>query len=110
MGKITIGTMFVKTDKQDYSKKSKMSANQVKIFGWAAFLNDLGSDMIYPIWPLFVTNVLGANMVILGLIDGLGEAIVSLSQAFSGYLSDRLKKRKVFIWLGYLFGSVLLYL
>ncbi len=76
MGKITIGTMFVKTDKQDYSKKSKMSANQVKIFGWAAFLNDLGSDMIYPIWPLFVTNVLGANMVILGLIDGLGEAIV----------------------------------
>ncbi len=71
----------------------------------ASFLNDFGSDMIYPIWPLFVTTILGANMAVLGLIDGLGEAIVSLSQAGSGYLSDRLRKRKVFIWTGYLFGA-----
>lgn len=78
----------------------------VRIFTASSFLNDLGSDMIYPIWPLFVTSVLGANMAILGLIDGLGEAIVSISQALSGYLSDRTKKRKIFIWSGYLFGSV----
>jgi len=45
-------------------------------------------------------------MAILGLIDGLGDAIVSLSQAGSGYLSDRAGKRKVFIWTGYLFGSL----
>jgi len=44
-------------------------------------------------------------MAVLGLIDGLGEAIVSISQAGSGYLSDRLGKRKVFIWTGYLCGS-----
>jgi len=72
----------------------------------ASFLNDLGADMIYPIWPLFVTTVLGANMAVLGLIDGLGDAIVSLSQAASGYLSDRLGRRKVFIWLGYACGSL----
>lgn len=77
----------------------------VRTFSMASFLNDFGSDMIYPIWPLFVTTILGANMAVLGLIDGLGEAIVSLSQAGSGYLSDKLRKRKVFIWTGYLFGA-----
>jgi MFS family permease len=48
----------------------------------------------------------GVNMAVLGLIDGLGEAIVSISQAVSGNLSDRLKKRKIFIWTGYLFGAI----
>jgi len=78
----------------------------IRIFAWGSFLNDLGSDIIYPIWPLFVTSVLGANMAVLGLIDGLGEAIVSISQAASGYVSDRIKKRKVFVWVGYLCGGV----
>ncbi len=77
----------------------------VRIFAAASFLNDLGSDIIYPIWPLFVTTVLKANMAALGLLDGLGEALVSLSQAGSGFLSDRLRKRKIFIWIGYLFGA-----
>jgi MFS family permease len=45
-------------------------------------------------------------MSVLGLIDGLGDALVSLSQAASGYASDRLKKRKIFIWLGYLLGAI----
>lgn len=83
----------------------KQKKRTVKIFALASFLNDLGSDMIYPIWPLFVTSFLGANMAVLGFIDGLGDAIVSISQAFSGYLSDKLRKRKFFIWLGYSFGA-----
>lgn len=77
----------------------------VRVFAAASFLNDMGSDMIYPIWPMFVTEILGANMAVLGLLDGLGEAMVSLSQAASGYASDRLRKRKVFIWLGYAMGA-----
>ena len=44
-------------------------------------------------------------MAILGFIDGLGDALVSISQAISGYVSDRIRKRKVFVWTGYLFGS-----
>ncbi len=74
-------------------------------FAAASFLNDFGSDMIYPIWPLFVIIALGADKSILGLIDGLGDAIVSLSQAASGYASDKIRKRKVFVWSGYLFGA-----
>jgi MFS family permease len=85
---------------QDGSKRT------INTFALASFLHDFGSDIIYPIWPLFVTTVLGANMAVLGFIDGFGEAIVSLSSAASGYYSDKLKKRKMFIWLGYSFGAV----
>jgi MFS family permease len=85
-----------------YSQENKT----VRLFALAAFLNDLGSDIIYPIWPLFVTTALKANMAALGFLDGLGEALVSLSQAGSGYISDKLRKRKLFIWTGYLFGSL----
>jgi MFS family permease len=45
-------------------------------------------------------------MAALGFLDGLGEALVSLSQAASGFLSDKIRKRKVFIWSGYLLGAV----
>jgi MFS family permease len=61
--------------------------------------------MLYPIWPLFVIGFPGVNMAILGFIDGLGDAIVSISQAGSGYLSDKTGKRKLFVWLGYIFGG-----
>lgn len=78
----------------------------IRVFAAASFLNDMGSDIIYPIWPLFLTTVLKANMAALGFLDGLGDALVSFSQAASGYLSDRIKKRKAFIWTGYLFGAL----
>lgn len=90
---------------EELSLKQKETRRVMAIFSSASFLNDFGSDIIYPVWPLFVTEFLRANMAILGLIDGLGDAIVSISQAGSGYLSDRIRKRKVFIWTGYLCGS-----
>lgn len=86
-------------------KEQNGSKKKIRLFATASFLNDLGSDMINPIWPLFATNILGADMAILGLIDGLGEAIVSISQAISGYISDRIRKRKMFVWIGYLFAA-----
>ena len=88
-------------------KKRKFSRkNTIKTFALASFLNDMGSDIIYPIWPLFVTSVLGANMTVLGFVDGLGEAVVSIAKAVSGYLSDKTHKRKVFIWTGYIMGAL----
>lgn len=84
----------------------KQAKKTISVFALASFLNDMGSDMIYPIWPLFVTKILGANMAVLGFLDGLGEALVSLSQAVSGYVSDRIHKRKVFVWTGYACGAL----
>ena len=87
----------------------KENRKTLALFSTASFLNDFGSDMIYPIWPLFVKALLIAQPeivpVILGFIDGLGDAIVSISQAVSGYVSDRIGKRKIFIWTGYLCGA-----
>ncbi len=83
----------------------KENRKTIHTFAVSSFLNDFGSDIIYPIWPLFLTTVLGANMAILGLIDGLGDAIVSISQAISGFVSDKIHHRKVFVWSGYLFGA-----
>jgi MFS family permease len=77
----------------------------IRTFAVASFLNDMGSDIIYPIWPLFVTQVLKANMATLGFLDGLGESVVSLSQAVAGYYSDRIHRRKIFVWIGYLCGA-----
>jgi MFS family permease len=85
--------------------EGKNNRKELKIFSLASFLNDMGSDIISPVWPLFVTSFTGANMEVLGFIDGLGDAIVSISQAVSGYWSDRIGKRKVFVWVGYLFGA-----
>lgn len=78
----------------------------VWLFASASFLHDMGADMIFAIWPMFLTTVLGANMAVVGLIDGLGDAFVSIAQAVSGYLSDRLRKRKPFVWMGYFFGGI----
>lgn len=86
--------------------KDKEAKKTLRVFGSAAFLNDLGADMIFPLWPLFLTSVLGANMAVLGFIDGLGDAIVSISQAVSGYIADRTGKRKIFVWLGYIFAGL----
>lgn len=76
------------------------------IFSLSSFLNDLGSDMIASVWPIFLTEVLRAPLAAVGFIDGLGDMIVSLSKAWSGYLSDRIGKKKPFIWIGYLFGGL----
>lgn len=76
------------------------------LFSLGAFLNDLGYYSIITIWPVFVTSVIGASVTFLGFIDGLGDAFVALSQAGSGFLSDKLKKRKIFIWLGYFFAFI----
>lgn len=82
------------------------SARTIRTFGFASFLHDLGADMVFSVWPLFLTSVLGASMTVVGLIDGMGDAVVSLSQAGAGWLSDKLRKRKAFVWLGYSFGGL----
>ncbi|MEI7961611.1 MAG: MFS transporter [archaeon] len=95
----------IKPKKINTKLNEKDKTRTMRAFSTATFLNDAGAEMINSIWPMFLTSFFGLNMTLLGLIDGLGDAIVSISQAISGYYSDRLKKRKVFIWTGYLFGA-----
>jgi len=68
--------------------------------GWVSFFMDVSSEMIYPLLPVFLSS-LGAGSLAIGFIAGLSESTASFFRVISGYLSDRLKKRKAAILFGY---------
>lgn len=82
----------------------KLSKN-TRIFGITSFLVDVSTEMLTPIIPLFLLNVLKANTLVIGLIEGVSELIVSVFRAFSGYISDRFGKRKSITTCGYFISS-----
>jgi MFS family permease len=73
----------------------------VKALGFVSLLNDAASEMIYPLLPIFLTSVLGVGAGALGIIEGIAESTASLLKLFSGWFSDKIKKRKVLILIGY---------
>ena len=78
----------------------------VVILGLVSFFNDVASEMIYPLVPIFLTSVLGAPVSIVGLIEGIAESIASILKVVFGWLSDKLRKRKPFIVAGYSLSTV----
>jgi MFS family permease len=79
---------------------SKIPKN-VFVLGLVSFLTDVSSDMIYPILPVFLSDVLGSSKLFIGLIEGIAESTASILKVFSGWLSDRLGKRKILVVSGY---------
>jgi MFS family permease len=73
----------------------------ILLLGLVSFLNDLASDMIYPLLPLFLAGVLGAGPLALGLIEGVAEATASLLKVASGLRSDATRRRVPLILAGY---------
>ncbi len=78
----------------------------VFILGVVSLFNDISSEMIYPIVPIFLTSVLGVPVSVVGLIEGIAEGTASLMKFLAGYLSDKVQKRKIFVVFGYSFSSV----
>jgi MFS family permease len=72
----------------------------------ASFLNDVSSEMIFPLLPLFMTNILGAPVAVVGLIEGLAEASVDILKMLSGWYSDKIGKRMPFVLGGYALSTV----
>jgi MFS family permease len=73
----------------------------VLVLGVASFLTDVSTEMILPLFPLFVTEVLLASPALLGLMEGLSESAASLLKVASGWWSDKVGRRKPFVLLGY---------
>jgi len=69
--------------------------------GLVSFFMDVSSEMIYPLVPLFLANVLGVNKSVIGLIEGVAESTASLLKVFSGWFSDRIGNRKWLMAAGY---------
>lgn len=72
----------------------------VWLLGGVSLLNDVASEAIYPLLPFFLTAVLGATAVSLGIIEGAAEAVSSILKVISGRLSDR-GERKPIVIMGY---------
>ncbi|MFA6169328.1 MAG: MFS transporter [Candidatus Margulisiibacteriota bacterium] len=85
--------------------KAKIPANVVWL-GFVSLFNDIASEMIYPIVPIFLTAVLGAPMAVIGLIEGVAESTASLLKVFSGWFSDLIGKRKPLTVFGYSFSTI----
>src|SRR3989440_6406898 len=73
----------------------------VFVISLVSLLNDVSSEIIYPLLPLFLSLTLGASPAIVGLIEGAAESVSSLLKLFAGYFSDRRGTRKAFVVLGY---------
>lgn len=89
-----------KNPKRDPSRRSVIA------LGWVSFLTDMSSDMIYPLLPAFLTKSLGAGPAAVGLIEGLAETTASLTKIGSGIWSDRVRRRKPIVVLGYVIAAI----
>ena len=69
--------------------------------GLVSLLMDSSSELVRALLPLYMTTVLGASMLEVGLIEGVAEGIAAITKVFSGTLSDWLGRRKLLVVLGY---------
>jgi MFS family permease len=82
------------------SKPKPNPARNIYVFGLTSFLNDTATEMAYWVLPAFLVS-LGAGPAQLGLIEGLAESVASFAKLFSGYLTDRIERRKPLVVAGY---------
>jgi len=89
--------------KKDGSQKIPRN---VWVLGLVSFFNDVASEMVYPIVPIFMTQVLKASTTAVGLVEGIAESTAALTKFIFGYLSDKFQKRKPFVAFGYTFSAL----
>src|SRR3954451_23367874 len=73
----------------------------VFMLGLVSFFTDFSTEMVLGVLPLFIVNNLGASRAILGAIEGSAELSSYAFRMISGSLSDKIRKRKIFILIGY---------
>ncbi len=78
----------------------------VFILGIVSFLNDMSSEMINPIIPSYLTDVLRTGELMSGSVMGAIESMSSLFKVVFGYFSDRFRKRKAFVLTGYTLSTL----
>ena len=79
--------------------------SNVILLGLTSLLADFSSEIIIPLLPFFITSLGGAGLAI-GLVTGVGDAVAAILKVGSGYWSDRIRRYKLFVYLGYGFSAV----
>ncbi len=78
----------------------------VWLLGWVSLATDAATEAIYPLLPFFLTRVLGAGAVTLGVLEGAAEAVNSLLKTVSGRMADRSRRKRPLVLLGYGVSSI----
>jgi MFS family permease len=87
------------------AEREPSAARNIYAFGIISFLNDAATEMAYWVLPAFLAS-LGAGPAQLGLIEGVAESVASFAKLFSGYLADRVPRRKPVVVAGYFIANV----
>jgi MFS family permease len=77
----------------------------VWLLGWVSLATDAATEATYPLLPFFLTSVLGAGAVSLGVIEGAAEAVNSALKIASGRLADRSRAKRPIVLVGYTLSS-----
>src|SRR5450631_840935 len=83
----------------------QVTPRNIYVFGVTSFLNDTASETAYWVLPAFLAS-LGAGPAQLGVIEGIAESVASFAQLFSGYLTDRVSRRKPIVVAGYFVANL----
>ena len=78
--------------------------HNVFILGFVSFFTDISAEMVYPIVPLYLAASFGATPVLIGIIEGIAESTASILRVFSGYITDKYKKKRTIAFTGYSAG------
>jgi MFS family permease len=86
------------------NNRGRISPNVI-LLSIVSLLNDFSSEMIMPILPMFLKS-LGSTGEIIGLVGGLRDSVSSILKVFCGYWSDKMGKRKIFVYAGYFLSTI----
>jgi len=79
----------------------------IRLLGWVSLLTDAATEAVYPLLPVFITQVLGGPPVALGIVEGAADATSSILKVVAGRWSDRAGIRKPIVVIGYGLSSLI---
>jgi MFS family permease len=83
----------------------KYITRSIRILSLVSLFTDMASEMLYPIMPIYLKTI-GFSILLMGILEGLAEAIAGLSKGYFGKLSDQSGKRVPFVQSGYLLSAI----
>jgi MFS family permease len=87
------------------NNKNNRIPKVIVMLGFVSLFTDIATEMIYPLVPVFVA-ALGSGAILLGVIEGVAETTSSLLNMASGIVSDKIRKRKLLVLIGYTLSSI----
>ena len=91
--------------RQEPSGKIKVFSKAVIVLSFVSLFNDIASEMLYPVMPLYLSSI-GFTVLYIGILEGFAEAVAGLSKGYFGKLSDAKGRRLPFVTAGYMFSAV----